>query len=70
MPRVNPDGAEQMFAAVKTGARTNLTPYDADNDGRIDEDGPEDLNKDGVITRDARQGPDGPLHDQPGRRRA
>jgi hypothetical protein len=50
VPRLNPDGAEQMFAAVKTGTRTNLTPYDDDNDARIDEDGPEDLNKDGVIT--------------------
>lgn len=50
VPRVNPDGAEQMFAPVKTGARTNLTPYDADNDARTDEDGPDDLNKDGFIT--------------------
>jgi hypothetical protein len=50
LPRVNPDGAERMFAPVKTGTRMNLTPYDADNDARTDEDGPEDLNKDGVIT--------------------
>jgi hypothetical protein len=50
VPRLNPDGAEQIFAAVKTGTRTNLTPCDDDNDARIDEDGPEDLNKDGVIT--------------------
>jgi hypothetical protein len=50
IPRVNPDGAEDMFAAVKTGRRTNATPFDSDNDGRVDEDGPEDLNKDGFIT--------------------
>ncbi len=50
IPRVNPDGAERMFAPVRTGTRTNLTPYDADNDARTDEDGPEDLNKDGAIT--------------------
>lgn len=50
VPRVNADGAELMFAAVKSGRRTNATPYDADNDGRMDEDGPEDLNKDGFIT--------------------
>jgi len=50
MPRLNPDGAENMFAAVKTGSKTNLTAFDADNDGRLDEDGPEDLNKDGQIT--------------------
>jgi len=60
VPRVNPDGAEQMFAAVKTGRRTNGTKFDADNDGRIDEDGPEDLNKDGVITVMRVKDPKGP----------
>jgi len=50
IPRVNPDGAEGYFAPVKTGRRTNATPRDDDNDGRIDEDGPEDLNGDGFIT--------------------
>jgi hypothetical protein len=50
LPRVNPDGAELMFAPVKTGRKTNSTPRDDDNDGRLDEDGPEDLNKDGIIT--------------------
>jgi hypothetical protein len=50
VPRVNPDAAEEMFAAVKTGRRTNATPYDDDNDARLDEDGPEDLNGDGQIT--------------------
>jgi len=49
-PRVNPDGAEKMFASVKTGSATNTYAYDDDNDGRTDEDGPEDLNGDGVIT--------------------
>lgn len=50
VPRVNPDGAEQMFAPVKSFRRTNAAPIDADNDGRLDEDGPEDLNGDGFIT--------------------
>ncbi|MFC1728877.1 M14 family metallopeptidase [candidate division KSB1 bacterium] len=50
VPRVNPDAAEFMFADVKAGRRTNTKPYDGDNDGRIDEDGPEDLNGDGYIT--------------------
>ena len=50
IPRVNPDGAEGYFAPVKTGRRTNTSPRDDDNDGRIDEDGPEDLNGDGFIT--------------------
>jgi len=50
IPRINPDGAEHMFANVKAGIKTNMSPYDGDNDGRMDEDGPEDLNKDGFIT--------------------
>lgn len=50
VPRVNPDGAEGFFAPVKTGRRTNVAPRDDDNDGRVDEDGPEDLNGDGLIT--------------------
>jgi hypothetical protein len=50
VPRVNPDGAEGFFAPLKTGLRTNASPFDNDNDGRIDEDGPEDLNGDGFIT--------------------
>ncbi len=50
IPRVNPDGAEGFFASVKTGRRANADPGDDDNDGRIDEDGPEDLNGDGLIT--------------------
>ncbi len=50
MPRLNPDGAEFMWAPVKWARRTNTKPYDDDNDGWTDEDGPEDLNKDGFIT--------------------
>lgn len=50
VPRMNPDAAEEMFASVKTGRKTNLHEYDGDNDGRMDEDGPDDLNNDGFIT--------------------
>ena len=60
VPRVNPDGAEQMFASVKALRRTNATPFDADNDARTDEDGPEDLNQDGVITVMRAKDPKGP----------
>jgi hypothetical protein len=49
-PRLNPDAAEAMFAGVKWNRRTNGQPFDADNDGLMDEDGPEDLNGDGYIT--------------------
>ena len=50
VPRVNPDAAEMFFANVKIGRKTNTKPYDGDNDGRMDEDGAEDLNKDGCVT--------------------
>lgn len=60
VPRLNPDGAEQMFAPVKALRRSNATPFDADNDGRTDEDGPEDLNGDGVITVMRVKDPKGP----------
>jgi len=49
-PRLNPDGAEAMFARVKSDRKTNARPYDDDNDGRTDEDGAEDLNGDGYVT--------------------
>ena len=60
VPRINADGAEQMFAPVKALRRTNATPIDADNDGRTDEDGPEDLNKDGFVTVMRVKDPKGP----------
>jgi hypothetical protein len=50
VPRVNPDGAEGFFAPLQAGRRTALAPRDEDNDGRVDEDGPEDLNGDGLVT--------------------
>ncbi|MFC1661334.1 M14 family metallopeptidase [Gemmatimonadota bacterium] len=49
-PRLNPDGAEAMFASVKGNRKTNALPWDEDNDGWVDEDGPEDLNGDGYVT--------------------
>ena len=60
LPRVNPDAAELMFAALKTGRKTNASKFDNDNDGRVDEDGPEDLNKDGVISMMRVKDPLGP----------
>lgn len=50
IPRLNPDGTERAFMKVKTGQRTNLTPFDSDNDGRIDEDGFDDIDNDGKIS--------------------
>lgn len=50
IPRLNPDAAERYFSAPQQEKRGNITPFDADRDGLVDEDGPDDLNGDGVIT--------------------
>jgi hypothetical protein len=50
VPRVNPDAAERFFAELRTGRKRNLRPDDLDRDGAIDEDPPDDLNGDGLIT--------------------
>jgi Zinc carboxypeptidase len=60
VPRANPDGAEAMFGAVKSARKTNAAKIDDDNDGRVDEDGPEDLNKDGFISMMRVKDPKGP----------
>jgi hypothetical protein len=60
IPRANPDGAEAMFGAVKSARKTNAAKNDADNDGRLDEDGPDDLNKDGFISVMRVKDPRGP----------
>lgn len=59
VPRLNPDGAEAMFRGARDGHRLNALAFDADNDGRLDEDGPDDLNGDGVITVMRVADPDG-----------
>ena len=50
IPRSNPDGAEIFFNQLLVEHPGNLRPRDEDYDWRIDEDGPEDLNGDGMIT--------------------
>ncbi|MBN1805884.1 MAG: hypothetical protein JW837_11595 [Sedimentisphaerales bacterium] len=50
IPRLNPDAAEKFFAEPKLETSLNNKPVDDDHDGLIDEDGPEDLNGDGLIT--------------------
>ncbi|MHC5023216.1 MAG: M14 family metallopeptidase, partial [Planctomycetota bacterium] len=62
IPRVNPDGAERIFEDVLIGVSGTTTPVDVDRDGFVDEDGPVDLNGDGVITMMRR--PDPPLDDE------
>jgi hypothetical protein len=49
VPRLNPDGAERVLAgAPRLDARASLRPLDDDRDGRVDEDGPDDLDGDGL----------------------
>ena len=57
-PIVNPDG---VYNSVEVGIsqRGNSMMIDNDNDGRINEDGPEDLNGDGHITQFRYKDPDG-----------
>lgn len=50
IPRLNPDGAELFFGDVLMEHPGNLKPRDEDYDWLTDEDGPEDLNGDGMIT--------------------
>jgi hypothetical protein len=50
LPRLNPDGAELFFEDLLYEHQGNLKPRDEDYDWLLDEDGPEDLNGDGMIT--------------------
>lgn len=49
-PLLNPDAAGSYFANPRYERFTNSDPMDGDLDGLVDEDGPDDLNGDGVIT--------------------
>lgn len=48
-PVVNPDGRQYFMEGDGGGARTGQVPVDDDNDGFYDEDGPNDLNNNGVM---------------------
>jgi murein tripeptide amidase MpaA len=50
VPRLNPDGIEAFFKPLRHAARVNTRPIDNDRDGLVDEDGPNDLDGDGLIT--------------------
>jgi len=49
-PRVNPDASEALFSEPQYARSLNNRPMDLDNDGKVDEDGYDDLNNDGQIT--------------------
>ncbi|MFC1551930.1 M14 family metallopeptidase [Candidatus Latescibacterota bacterium] len=49
VPAVNPDGRQYFMEGEGGDARTGHVPVDNDNDGLYDEDGPNDINGNGVI---------------------
>jgi hypothetical protein len=51
IPRLNPDAAEGMFAAVPWARTANDVSWDDDRDQRNDEDGPDDLNGDRALVQ-------------------
>jgi hypothetical protein len=48
-PCVNPDGRQWFMETDGGNARAGHLPVDDDNDGLIDEDGPDDMNGNGII---------------------
>ena len=49
VPRLNPDGSERLLkGSPRFEIRANLTPIDRDRDGKRNEDGPNDLDGDGL----------------------
>jgi hypothetical protein len=58
-PVLNPDVAQAYFSEVRYERRRNGQPIDEDLDDRLDEDGFDDLNRDGVITQMRVKDPEG-----------
>jgi hypothetical protein len=57
-PTINPD-AREYFTSVGVPPRSGLAPRDNDRDGKLDEDGPDDLNGDKEISQMRRKNPEG-----------
>ncbi len=51
LPRANPDGIAANHGGLNAGRRGVSRLVDADRDGAVDENGPRDLNGDGVISQ-------------------
>ncbi|MFT5144181.1 MAG: hypothetical protein ACI80V_003821 [Rhodothermales bacterium] len=49
LPTVNPDGRQFFFENSGSDSRTGHVPVDSDNDGLYEEDGPDDLNGNGIV---------------------
>ena len=59
IPRLNPDTIERYFAPCRIETRVSHQACDDDHDGLKDEDGPEDLNGDRMVTRMRVKDPEG-----------
>jgi hypothetical protein len=68
-PLLNPDAAKSYFSDVRFERQTNDKPTDDDADGLVDEDGPDDLNKDGQITKMRVKDPEGTWFPHPNDKR-
>ena len=64
-PLLNPDVAQAHFSKTRYERRRNTHPMDDDLDELIDEDGPDDLNKDGLITQIRVKDPEGMMISDP-----
>lgn len=62
VPCANPDGYQFNVAKPNVGHVGNMRKVDTDRDGAVDEDGPTDVNGDGVVTQMRRVDP--PLDDR------
>lgn len=65
LPNMNPDAAAQASARLRYERMGNGSVTDDDRDGRTDEDGPEDLNGDGLITMMRVESPTGTFRSDP-----
>ena len=59
VPRLNPDAAECLLRAPRYARDVNGRSVDEDRDGLTDEDGPDDVNGDGIITQMRVEDPEG-----------
>jgi hypothetical protein len=49
VPTINPDGRDYFLHGAGGNSRTGHVPVDDDGDGKVDEDGPDDLNANNMI---------------------
>jgi murein tripeptide amidase MpaA len=65
LPKINPDGSDSYLRKPSDPADPKLKKVDDDEDGLMDEDGPNDLNGDGIISIMRIPDENGPLKTSP-----